>query len=304
MSAVGAIDCGTNSIKLLIGDLPDVAVRESRVVRLGAGVDTTGELSEEALARTFDAIDEFAVLLREHDVTPDRIRFCATSATRDARNAAVFTEGVRERLGVDVEVLSGEEEAALVYAGATRALEPSPPDPVLVVDIGGGSTELVLGTGGTPDAAVSLDIGSVRLHERYLHDDPPTTAQTRACAEDVDAALDGSGLDLASARTVIGTSGTIKTLAAGLMDLPAYDRDAIDGVTPLVADTHRLVDRVLGMSVAERLRFPWLHPGRADVIGAGALIWSRVLARTRAERYVVSEADILYGIAWSIADPS
>lgn len=304
MSAVGAIDCGTNSIKLLIGDLPDVAVRESRVVRLGAGVDTTGELSEEALARTFDAIDEFAVLLREHDVTPDRIRFCATSATRDARNAAVFTEGVRERLGVDVEVLSGEEEAALVYAGATRALEPSPPDPVLVVDIGGGSTELVLGTSGTPDAAVSLDIGSVRLHERYLHDDPPTTAQTRACAEDVDAALDGSGLDLASARTVIGTSGTIKTLAAGLMDLPAYDRDAIDGATPLVADTHRFVDRVLGMSVAERLRFPWLHPGRADVIGAGALIWSRVLARTRAERYVVSEADILYGIAWSIADPS
>ena len=304
MSAVGAIDCGTNSIKLLIGNLPDVAVRESRVVRLGAGVDTTGELSEEALARTFDAIDEFAVLLREHDVTPDRIRFCATSATRDARNAAVFTDGVRERLGVDVEVLSGEEEAALVYAGATRALEPSPPDPVLVVDIGGGSTELVLGTGGTPDAAVSLDIGSVRLHERYLHDDPPTTAQTRACAEDVDAALDGSGLDLASARTVIGTSGTIKTLAAGLMDLPAYDRDAIDGATPLVADTHRFVDRVLGMSVAERLRFPWLHPGRADVIGAGALIWSRVLARTRAERYVVSEADILYGIAWSIADPS
>ena len=304
MSAVGAIDCGTNSIKLLIGDLPDVAVRESRVVRLGAGVDTTGELSEEALARTFDAIDEFAVLLREHDVTPDRIRFCATSATRDARNAAVFTEGVRERLGVDVEVLSGEEEAALVYAGATRALEPSPPDPVLVVDIGGGSTELVLGTGGTPDAAVSLDIGSVRLHERYLHDDPPTTAQTRACAEDVDAALDGSGLDLASARTVIGTSGTIKTLAAGLMDLPAYDRDAIDGATPLVADTHRFVDRVLGMSVAERLRFPWMHPGRADVIGAGALIWSRVLARTRVERYVVSEADILYGIAWSIADPS
>lgn len=304
MSAVGAIDCGTNSIKLLIGDLPDVAVRESRVVRLGAGVDTTGELSEEALARTFDAIDEFAVLLREHDVTPDRIRFCATSATRDARNAAVFTDGVRERLGVDVEVLSGEEEAALVYAGATRALEPSPPDPVLVVDIGGGSTELVLGTGGTPDAAVSLDIGSVRLHERYLHDDPPTTAQTRACAEDVDAALDGSGLDLASARTVIGTSGTIKTLAAGLMDLPAYDRDAIDGATPLVADTHRFVDRVLGMSVAERLRFPWMHPGRADVIGAGALIWSRVLARTRVERYVVSEADILYGIAWSIADPS
>ncbi|UAL30609.1 Ppx/GppA family phosphatase [Nocardioides rotundus] len=304
MSAVGAIDCGTNSIKLLIGDLPDVAVRESRVVRLGAGVDTTGELSEEALARTFDAIDEFAALLREHDVAQDRIRFCATSATRDARNAAVFTDGVRERLGVDVEVLSGEEEAALVYAGATRALEPSPPDPVLVVDIGGGSTELVLGTAGTPDAAVSLDIGSVRLHERYLHDDPPTTAQTRACAADVDAALDGSGLDLASARTVIGTSGTIKTLAAGLMDLPAFDRDAIDGATPLVAATHRFVDRMLAMSVAERLRLPWLHPGRADVIGAGAIIWSRILARTRVERYVVSEADILYGIAWSIADPS
>lgn len=308
---VAALDCGTNSIKLLIGTPPEVVVRDSRVVRLGQGVDTTGELAGEALERTFDAIDEFAAVIREHAVPPSRIRFCATSATRDAANARVFMDGVRDRLGVTPEVLSGDEEAALVHAGATRHLDRRSPEPVLVVDIGGGSTELVLGAVGSPEdpdveapveQAVSLDIGSVRLHERHLHDDPPTTAQIHACAADADAALDGSGVDLARARTVVGTSGTIKTLAAGLLDLPAYDRDAVDGATPTVADTQRFTDRLLAMTVAQRIALPYLHPGRADVIGAGALIWSRILARTTVERYVVSEADILYGIAWSIVD--
>jgi exopolyphosphatase / guanosine-5'-triphosphate,3'-diphosphate pyrophosphatase len=299
MPEVAAIDCGTNSVKLLIGELPAVSVRESRMVRLGQGVDATGSLAEEALARTFAAVDEYAVLIRAHGVS--RVRFCSTSATRDARNADVFTEGVRRRLGVTPEVLSGPEEAALVFAGATRTLHDEPEPPVLVVDIGGGSTELVLGADG-PERGISIDIGAVRLHERHLHDDPPTAAQVAACLADVDRALDECPVPLADARTVIGTSGTIKTLAAGLLHLPAYDRDAIDGALLRTSDTQDYVDRLLAMTVPERRRLPFMHPGRADVIGAGALIWSRVLERSGVDRYLVSEADILYGIAWSLAD--
>jgi exopolyphosphatase / guanosine-5'-triphosphate,3'-diphosphate pyrophosphatase len=294
---IAAIDCGTNSIKILIGELPHVLVRESRMVRLGQGVDTTGLLRDDALARTFAAIDEYAALVREHDVT--RLRFCATSATRDARNAQVFTDGVRERLGVTPEVLSGDEEAALVFDGAVSHLREPVEDPVLVVDIGGGSTELVLG-GDQPDTAVSMDIGSVRLHERHVHDDPPTAEQVAACLADVDRHLDESPVPLGDARSVIGTSGTIKTLAAGMLDLPIYDRDAIDGADLGSAETAVYVDRLVAMTVAERLAIPSMHPGRADVIGAGALIWTRVLARSGVERYRVSEADILYGIATSL----
>ena len=304
VNAVAAIDCGTNSIKILIGDLPDVSVRESRVVRLGQGVDTTGRIADEALARTFAAVEEFAALLREHGVPPERTRFCATSASRDAANADAFVAGVRERIGVTPEVLSGDEEAALVYAGATRGLADRVdlPEPVLVVDIGGGSTELVLGSGGRPRQSVSLDVGSVRLHERHLHDDPPTPDQVAACTADADAHLDGCGVDLGAAASVIGTSGSIKTVTAGLLDLPAYDRDAIDGATPTVAQTQEYVDRLLRTSVAERVAWPYMHPGRADVIGAGALIWTRILARTPVERYLVSEADILHGMAWSLVE--
>jgi exopolyphosphatase/guanosine-5'-triphosphate,3'-diphosphate pyrophosphatase len=294
---IAAIDCGTNSIKLLICELPQVLVRESRMVRLGQGVDTTGVLGEDALARTFAAIEEYAALIRRHDVA--RIRFCATSATRDARNAQVFTDGVRERLGVTPEVLSGDEEAALVFVGAVGHLHTLTEEPVLVVDIGGGSTELVLG-GAQPESAVSIDIGSVRLHERHLRDDPPTPEQVATCLADVDRHLDECPVGLAGARSVIGTSGTIKTLAAGMLDLPFYDRDAIDGAWLGSADTHAYVDALVAMTVAERRAIPSMHPGRADVIGAGALIWSQVLIRAGVEGYVVSEADILYGIASSL----
>jgi exopolyphosphatase/guanosine-5'-triphosphate,3'-diphosphate pyrophosphatase len=299
MPEVAAIDCGTNSVKLLIGDLPDVSVRESRMVRLGQGVDATGALADDALARTFAAVDEYAALIRAHGVS--RVRFCATSATRDARNADVFTDGVLARLGVAPEVLSGPEEAVLVFAGATRALHDELEAPVLVVDIGGGSTELVLGDD-RPDSGISLDIGAVRLHERHLHDDPPTRAQVAACLADVDRHLDACPVPLADARTVVGTSGTIKTMAAGLLHLPEYDRDAIDGAHLDTADTLDYVERLVAMTVAERRALPFMHPGRADVIAAGALIWSRILARADVERYLVSEADILYGIAWSLAD--
>ncbi|HEY3530085.1 MAG TPA: Ppx/GppA phosphatase family protein [Nocardioides sp.] len=294
---IAAIDCGTNSIKILIGELPHVLVRESRMVRLGQSVDTTGVLGEEALARTFAAIDEYAALVEQYAVT--RIRFCATSATRDARNAQVFTDGVRQRLGITPEVLTGEQEAALVFEGAVGHLRSPIDEPILVVDIGGGSTELVLGSG-SPDSAVSMDIGSVRLHERHLHDDPPTAEQVTACLADIDRHLDECPVPLAKARSVIGTSGTIKTLAAGMLELPSYDRDAIDGAELDVAGTAAYVDRLVAMTVAERRAIPTMHPGRADVIDAGALIWSRVLARSGAGGYRVSEADILYGIATSL----
>jgi exopolyphosphatase / guanosine-5'-triphosphate,3'-diphosphate pyrophosphatase len=298
---VAAIDCGTNTIKLLIGELPDVAVRETRIVRLGQGVDATGLMADDALDRAFAALDEYAALVREHGVT--RLRFCATSATRDAQNSEVFVEGVRARLGVTPEVLSGAEEAALAFDGAIRHLRDEPELPVLVVDIGGGSTELIHGDSLTapPSAAHSMDIGSVRLHERHLRSDPPTMAEVTACVGDIERHLDACPVSPAGAATVVGVAGTITTVAAGILDLPAYDRDAIDQAVLPVGEVHALVDRLVGMTVAERLALPWLHPGRADVIGAGALILSRVLRRTPVDALLVSEADILDGIAWSLA---
>lgn len=299
---VAAIDCGTNTIKLLIGDLPEVAARETRMVRLGQGVDATGRLADEALERAFAALDEYAELVREHAVPLASIRFCATSATRDASNADVFVAGVRERLGVEPEVLSGTEEAALAYAGAVRHLRTPPTEPVLVVDIGGGSTELILGAA-APEASCSLDIGSVRLHERHVRSDPALMAEVRACVRDIDDALDVAavaGVDTAAAATVVGVAGTVTSVAAGVLDLPAYDRDAVDQSRLPLDDVHAMVDRLVAMTVAERLDLPWMHPGRADVIDAGALILSRVLRRATVRELVVSEADILDGIAWSI----
>ncbi len=303
MTTVAAIDCGTNTLKLLIGDLPAVAVRESRMVRLGQGVDRTGRLADEALERAFAALDEYAALIREHGA--ERIRFCATSATRDAANADDFTAGVRERIGVAPEVLSGADEAALAFAGAVRHLRGTPPGPVLVVDVGGGSTELVLGDPATgPTAAHSMDVGSVRLHERRMHTDPPTSAEVEACVADIEAALDEAGrvVDLASARTVLGIAGTVTTVAAGVLDLPAYDPDAIDQADIAVADALGFTDRLVAMTADERRALGYMHPGRADVIDAGALVLARVLRRAGTDRLLVSEADILDGIAWSLVD--
>ena len=296
---VGAIDCGTNSIKILIGRPPEIVLRDSRVVRLGQGVDTTGELADEALERTFAALEEFAEVLREHGVPPERTRFCATSAARDASNSEVFTSGVEARLGVRPEVLSGAEEAALVYAGAMSGFEAGN-RPALVVDIGGGSTELVLG-GEAPTDSVSMDIGSVRLSERHLHNDPPTERQVAECVASIDEHLDASGVDVASAAMVVGTSGTVKTIACGVLGLSSYDRDVFDGADISVDETLAFCKRLVGMSVEERRQLPYMHPGRADVIGAGALIWAGILRRATTSTYRVSEADILHGIAAAIA---
>jgi len=315
-----AIDCGTNTIKLMVATLgPDgaeVHERETRMVRLGQGVDRTGRLADEALARAFAAIDEYAVLIRRHPV--ERIRFCATSAARDATNGEVFAAGVRARLGIDPEVVSGDEEARLAYDGAVRNLRRAPVEPVLVIDIGGGSTELILGAdlsarspSPSPDArslarpsldsVASMDIGSVRLHERHLSSDPPTPEEVAAATADIDAALDACSVRPGEAATVVGVAGTVLTVAAGVLDLPAYDRDAIDQSVLSRADVHTMTERLLGMTVQERLGLPYMHPGRADVIGAGALILDRVLRRTRVDSLVASEADILDGICWSLA---
>ena len=302
---VAAIDCGTNTVKLLVGALPDVVVREARMVRLGEGVDRTGALSPAALQRTFAALEEYADLLAAHDVS--RLRFCATSATRDATNAAAFADGVEQRLGVRPEVLTGAEEAALSYAGAVRGLAGLEElvAPVLVVDIGGGSTELVLGGPDLADGveqADSLQVGSVRLHERHLHDDPPSAAQVAACTADLDGALSGCPVDVVRARTVVGVAGTVTTVAAGVLGLQAYDREAIDRAVLGVPEVEEQARRLLAMPIAERRGLPWLHPGRVDVIGAGALLLSRVLAHADPQRLVVSESDILDGLALSLLD--
>ncbi|GAA1760687.1 Ppx/GppA phosphatase family protein [Nocardioides hankookensis] len=298
---VAAIDCGTNTIKLLIGSLPEVDVREMRMVRLGQDLDRTGRIADEALVRAFAAIDEYAALIASYDVPPARVRFVATSASRDASNAAVFVAGVRERLGIEPEVVSGDVEAALSFDGAVRNLRLVPEAPVLVVDIGGGSTELILGAS-APDRADSMDIGSVRLHERHLHSDPPTAAEVAACIADIDAHLDACPVSPADAATAVGVAGTVTQLAAVALDLAAYSRADVDQLVLPASRVHEVVDRLLAMTVAERRALPAMHPGRADVIGAGVLILDRVLRRTRAPSLVVSDSDILDGIAWSVAN--
>jgi exopolyphosphatase/guanosine-5'-triphosphate,3'-diphosphate pyrophosphatase len=304
MTTVAAIDCGTNTIKLLIGrtDGSDeglgVLLRESRMIRLGQGVDATGRISDEALARAFEAIDEYAELIAEHEV--EQIRFCATSATRDAGNAAEFRAGVLARLGVEPEVLTGDEEAAVAFAGAMSNVPPDAARPILVVDIGGGSTEVVLGDDTGVGAATSMDIGSVRLHERHIRHDPATREEIATVVRDIDDQLDACGVDLAAAATVVGIAGTMTTIAAGVLDLAAYDEAAVDRSVHPVGEVHTYVDRLVAMTVAERLALGYMHPGRADVIDAGALIASRVLRRTTVDSLMVSEADVLEGIAWSM----
>ena len=304
---VAAIDCGTNSIRLLVASMGssgrlDAHVRTMRVVRLGEGVDRTGRLADAALARTFAAIDEYAGVIADHRA--GRIRFVATSATRDAVNREVFVDGVRARLGVEPEVVSGRQEAALSFAGAVRGL---PQDrlrlPALVVDIGGGSTEFVLGAA-EPDFAASVDVGCVRMTERHLQADPPTQAEVRAAAADIEAALAHAGrlVPMRDAACVVGLAGSVTTVAAMAMDLPEYDESVLHGAVVARGDVDRVTARLLAMTRAERARLPFMHPGRVDVIAGGALVLSLTLAFADAAEVVVSETDILDGIAYSILD--
>ncbi|MDR7161224.1 Ppx/GppA phosphatase family protein [Arthrobacter sp. BE255] len=315
MSRVAAIDCGTNSIRLLIADidrsngsakLTDV-VREMRVVRLGEGVDATGELAPAALERTFAATADYARLIREHGAA--KVRFVATSASRDARNRQVFVDGIRDLLGVEPEVITGDEEAALSFAGASSVLPILDGDQVLVVDLGGGSTEFVLGTADGVTAARSVDVGCVRLTERHLRQDPPTAEQIAAAEADVDAAITSAGLDvpLERATAVVGVAGSITTITAHAMRLPEYSPDSIHGTELSIDDIRLAATDLLEMPRAERAALPYMHPGRVDVIGAGGLVWRRILERLgglsggRIVTATASEHDILDGIALSIS---
>ncbi len=317
MSRVAAIDCGTNSIRLLVADVTTGADgtlalrdlhREQRVVRLGKGVDATGVLDPEALERTRVALADYTIALRRKGV--ERVRMVATSATRDARNRDDFFGMVRDTLGVDAEVISGDEEATLSFVGAVGDLDPAD-GPFAVVDTGGGSTELVVGDlvdgKATVRAAHSADIGSVRITERCLAGDPPTTDEIARARELAASVLDAAfaAVPLDGVRTWVGVAGTITTLSAYHQRLPAYDSDAVHLSRLSVDDLHRVADELLGMSRDERGTHGAIHPGRIDVIGGGALIVD-VLGRELRERagigeLVVSEHDILDGIARSIA---
>ncbi len=317
MTRVAGVDCGTNSIRLLIADvhtepgstvprLTDV-VREMRVVRLGQGVDATGEFAQEALDRTFEAVRDYAALIRHHGA--GKVRFVATSATRDARNRQVFIDGIRELLGVEPEVITGDEEAALSFAGASSVLPSRGGNPVLVVDLGGGSTEFVLGDADGVIAARSVDVGCVRLTERHLLSDPPTPGQIAAAEADVDAALDVAAqtVPLDRATVVVGVAGSVTTITAHALDLPAYSPAAIHGTELPMETARRACTGLLEMTRAQRSALPYMHPGRVDVIGAGGLVWRRVLERLaqvtegRVSTAVTSEHDILDGIALSIS---
>ncbi|SEE96096.1 exopolyphosphatase / guanosine-5'-triphosphate,3'-diphosphate pyrophosphatase [Ruania alba] len=310
---MAAIDCGTNSIRLLIADradgrLTDVT-RLMEVVRLGQGVDRTGEFDPVALDRTLEATTRYARLCEEHEV--EAVRFVATSATRDARNRDVFLDGVRAALGIDAEVISGGEEASLSFAGAVSILGEDAPGDRLVVDIGGGSTELVLGGGQTPDASISLDMGCVRMTERHLHDDPPTAAQIASAVGEVRTALDRAAAEvpLAQVGTVVGVAGSVTTVTAHALGLESYQRERINATRLPIAQVRATCADLLAMPRTERAALGFMHPGRVDVIGAGALIWSEVLARVAAEvsgaggvltDVITSEHDILDGIALSV----
>jgi len=296
---VAAIDCGTNSIRLLITDLSDAGaeeiVRDMRIVRLGQGVDATGRLAPEAIERTLEATREYAELIASLHV--DRVRFCATSAARDASNAEDFAAAVEAIVGVRPEILTGAEEAQASFVGATRGL--SSAGDVLVIDIGGGSTELVAGRGERVGWSTSLDVGSVRMTERFLATDPPTAGEIGACADYLRRVFGDPVAAVSPVPTLVGVAGTITTVAAHAMNLPAYDRAAIHGAQLTIDETRRACASLVEMSVDERRALPFMHPGRADVIGGGALVLDAALTALSlaTNELIVSEHDILDGIA-------
>ncbi len=305
MTRVAAIDCGTNSIRLLVADidvdagtLRDVD-RRMEIVRLGQGVDRTGRFAPDALERTMDACRRYADVVRATGA--ERVRFVATSASRDVSNRDEFEAGVRGALGVEPEVVTGDEEAALSFAGATRELAGSVPEPVLVVDIGGGSTEFVLGSEAVR-AARSVDIGCVRMTERHLHSDPPTASEVAAARADIEAAISlaQETVPLEVARTLVGLAGSVTTLAAMALDLPSYQPERIHHARVTAVDVRLMSERLLAMDHDARAALPYMHPGRVDVIGAGALVLATILDRVPVTEVVVSEHDILDGVAWSM----
>jgi exopolyphosphatase/guanosine-5'-triphosphate,3'-diphosphate pyrophosphatase len=333
-SRVAAVDCGTNSLRLLLadvdpgrGELTDVT-RRMEIVRLGQGVDRTGRLAPEALARTMAVLRDYAGIIAASGA--QAVRMAATSATRDADNAAEFVRLVKEVLGVAPEVLTGAEEAVLSFTGATAELAAGPDrGPFLVADIGGGSTEFVLGevlargddppqpspdhgraarppVPSRPPWAVSVNVGCVRMTERHLHGDPPTGQEVAAAIADIDAALDtvAAAVPVRQARTLVGLAGSVTTVAAIAMGLPVYDAARIHHARVSAADVHAVTRDLLARTRAARAAISVMHPGRADVIGGGALVLDRLMERFGFGEVLVSEHDILDGMAWSLAGDS
>jgi exopolyphosphatase/guanosine-5'-triphosphate,3'-diphosphate pyrophosphatase len=300
---VAAIDCGTNSIRLLIADIDESnfreVIRDMEIVRLGQGVDETGQFHPDAIARTLAAVDKFAAEIAKRGV--EKIRFCATSATRDATNRHLFVDGVRERLGIEPEVISGDEEAALSFAGAIKDLDSSN-GPFLVVDIGGGSTEFVFGTS-TVEAARSVNIGCVRMTERHFASDPATAEQIEAARADIQAAIAQAAavVPITTAKTLVAVAGTATTVAAAALDLPEYDRYAIHLSRISAQKVQEVAAMFAGKNREERLALGYMHPGRVDVIAAGSLVLSEIMKATGATEFVASESDILDGMAFSLA---
>lgn len=308
MTRYAAIDCGTNAIRLLIADVVGgrLVERERRMitVRLGEGVDATGEFSDAALNRTFAAVEDYAADIQRHGVSA--VRMVATSAARDARNAAVFLEGVRTRLGITPEVIAGVEEAELSFAGAVRGLSDSSlASPVLVADIGGGSTEFVLGDGSNLaiSALCSVDVGCVRMTERYLHDDPPTAAQVVSTVATIDALVDEAfdRVPVDRVRTFVGLAGSVTTVVALAHGLRAYDPALIHGSVVTLDQVEQVTERLLAMTRAQRAREPVMHPGRVDVIAGGALVLRQIMRRLPVDSVVASETDLLDGIVYKLA---
>ena len=345
---VAAIDCGTNSLRLLVADvdpeagqLTDVD-RRMEIVRLGQGVDSTGRLAPEALERTLRALRGYARIIGDRSAAA--VRMVATSATRDAANAADFARGVTGVLGLEPEVLSGEEEAYLSFVGATAEFGggSAPPGggPYLVVDIGGGSTEFVLGDGQPPAeqalaeqppaerapaapalagrasadlitgvagragvSAVSVDIGCVRLTERHLHSDPPRPAEISTAAADIDLALDAvaGALPVTAARTLVGLAGSVTTVAGLALGLESYDSARIHHARVSAEQVAAQTRRLLSQTRAQRAALGVMHPGRVDVIGGGAMVLDQIMRRFGFGEVLASEHDILDGIAWSLA---
>ena len=299
---VAAIDCGTNSIRLLIADVDGTnfreIVREMEIVRLGQGVDKTGQFHPDAITRTLAAVDSYARTIAAKGV--EKIRFCATSATRDATNRDLFINGVKERLGIEPEVIPGEVEAALSFQGATKDFNKDE-GTCLVIDIGGGSTEFVFGTEKV-EFAKSMNIGCVRMSERHFTGGEAEPGQIAAATADIDEAIAQAAkiVPIEDAKTLIAVAGTATTVAAAALDLPEYDRYSIHLSRISAEKTHAISKQFLAMSRDARAALGYMHPGRVDVIGAGALVLSRIMYATGASEFVASESDILDGMAWSL----
>ena len=302
---LAAFDVGTNSTRLLVADVDGGEIvaehaREMVITRLGKGVDRTGRFDPAALARTLEVLAGYADTCNRLGVA--RRRLVATSATRDAADRQAFLDGVRDLLGVEAEVLTGQAEAATAYRGATATLEGDVA--TLVVDIGGGSTELILGDGRAARAMVSLDIGCVRLFERHLHHDPPTGEEAATLRAEVAAHLAEvtAVLDPTAADRVVGVAGTVTTVTAIALGLAAYDPRRIHRATLDAAEITCVADKLIAMTVAERAALPVMARGREDVIAAGALLLDELVRRFRIGQVIASETDILDGILLGLAD--